>query len=156
MFVLFSACSPLMNVGNEEDYLSQNRDSSFLVNQNCPLDFKKLQICGELLWDKTRVRAHVLNSMQLRFWKKSTQGKPVDPQDFQLESTVRPYVWLWMDMTEGGHGSSPVNLSLVGSGEYAVDEVVFSMRGKWKINVDLVNESREVLDQSFVPIWIAR
>ena len=159
LFLLYSsACSPLMNVGHYDDHHDSLRDGSFLLDQNCPLEFKKLDLCAELVWDQTSIRSNVLNSMQLRFWRKSGLGRPSDSSSFELDSSLRPSVWLWMDMSEGGHSSSPVRLSQLGSssGEYAVDEVVFSMRGKWKIHVDLVDSAQQVLDQSFMPIWIGK
>ena len=151
-----SACSPLLNVGNYDEHHDQTRDSSFLINQNCPLEFKKYGYCAELVWDQSRVRSNSLNSMSLHFWKKTSGAKPLG--NFNLDPSIRPQVWLWMDMSEGGHGSSPVRVtqSTQSGGEFAVDEVVFSMRGKWQIHVDLVESSRSAVDSALIPIWISR
>jgi|GEM_PF-939472 hypothetical protein len=156
--LILSACSPLFNVGDYEQHQDQTRDSSFIVNQNCPLEFKSNDYCAELVWDKASIRSNVLNSMSLRFWRKSRGLKPTSAHDLGLSPSFHPHVWLWMDMTEGGHSSSPVTLSQSASslGEFTVDEVVFSMRGKWEIHVDLMDAANSVIESAHVPIWISR
>lgn len=80
----------------------------------------------------------------LKSWSTETgtnQGPFKDlPQDLNI--------YLWMPAM--GHGSAPVKIKKLDSGEYEVTNVFFIMAGKWEIHFQLKNKEA-VIDEVVLP-----
>ena len=117
----------------------------------CPLPLNRAGLCASVTWDAAPSASRT-NAFTLRFWNQgngSESGPYITPEQ-------TPFVRLWMSSM--GHGSRPVVMSAakdasgaVLPGVYRVEQVVFTMRGDWDIQVQLRNGS-SVVDQAVLNI----
>ena len=59
------------------------------------------------------------------------------------------HVYLWMSSM--GHGSSPVKIKKLSTGEYEVSSVYFIMGGTWEVHVELLKQD-DVVDEVSITI----
>lgn len=117
----------------------------------CPLPLNRTGLCASVSWDATPSASRT-NAFTLRFWSQSngTESGPYITPD------QAPFVRLWMSSM--GHGSRPVVMSAakdaagaVIPGVYRVEQVVFTMRGDWDLQIQLRNGST-LIDQAVLNI----
>jgi hypothetical protein len=113
----------------------------------CPLPLNRTGLCASVTWD-TAPSASRANAFTLRFWNQAT-GSESGPY---ITPGQTPFVRLWMSSM--GHGSRPVVLSAAKDasgapmpGVYRVEQVVFTMRGDWDVQIQLRNGAT-VVDQA--------
>lgn len=81
----------------------------------------------------------------LRSWSPETGTNQGPFKDFPHDL----HVYLWMPSM--GHGSAPVKIKKLDSGEYEVINVFFIMAGKWDIHFQLKNKE-VVIDEVVLPL----
>jgi len=60
-------------------------------------------------------------------------------------------IYLWMPSM--GHGSSPVSIKKLASGDYEVNNVFFIMGGRWELRFNIL-KNNEVVDEVILPYTI--
>jgi hypothetical protein len=104
--------------------------------ETCKLFFTTERICVDLNWEKMPTETDT-GSFFLKFYVQETPTKFIDPRH-------NPAVVLWM--TSMGHGSSPVTVEKISTGEYKATKVFFIMPGEWDIRLQL-KDGKDVVDQ---------
>jgi hypothetical protein len=139
--LLFGNCAPIHDA---DSYKAQVRKQS----QKCPIKFKKVSLCAQLIPQQDRAETGPENEYQIKFWDpvQATREGPYSILNYQ------PKIVPWMIMPDGrDHGTFPVNThSLLDKeenpvpGVYNVTRVRFTMRGEWQIKIKLLNQKVEV------------
>ncbi len=125
--------SPLLHHKNEK----KNPVSGIFSLQSVPT-FSVLKYQFKIDWDETPKLGG--NKFDLKMWdmnRGSDQGPFHDPP-------TEMNIFLWMPAM--GHGSSPVKISKIDTGEYRVSEIYFIMGGTWQIKFQLIQNSK-VIDE---------
>lgn len=133
---LFLSCgkSPFLKMADaSSETLLQSRE---LLSSRSQLLFSKSQLKMEILWPKAP-STDELSSVFLIFFNQNNEM--IDPPEFTFIPT----------MPEMGHGTSPVIISRQGLGLYRIDELFFSMPGKWKIEIALKKDESIMERMSF-------
>ena len=128
--------SPLFNHSNADDLNLQVRDAT---DKNCPLFFPNSELCASLTWNMGPNQEE--SAFTLKFWKVTEDSNSLVDPAFS--------VWTQLWMPAMGHGSSPVMITRLATGIYAVTKVYFIMPGSWDIRIQLKN-GKNVVEQA---IW---
>lgn len=133
MPLLFSCGkSPFLKMADaSSEGLLQSRE--FLATRS-QLLFSGSQLKVEVIWPKAPT-SDELSSVYLLFFNQKNQM--VDPPQFTFVPT----------MPDMGHGTSPVTILRHSVGLYKIDELFFSMPGKWSIEIALKNNEGNISDR---------
>lgn len=137
-FTVSCGNSPLLNHEMEKGFLAKN--PSYAVAEN---RFSKSNFSFTVDWSEPPKVGEA--KFLLRLWKTDSgtiNGPYVDPKQ-------NLHVFLWMPSM--GHGSSPVKLKKLASGEYEVSNVYFIMGGKWEVKFQLLS-SNKVEDETVLTL----
>ena len=137
---LFTACgeSPLLN-----HKLESNKVTDFRYSESESLKFKKTSYSFNISWQEGPALGE--SRFIMKTWH-SDLGTISGPyQDLELPL----HVFLWMPSM--GHGSAPVKLNKIGTGEYEVSNVLFIMGGKWEIKFQLKADN-QVFDETVIDL----
>jgi hypothetical protein len=143
MFFLMMGCgaSPLLNHTMEKNGLS----GSFNPARAETYRFKKTTYQFTIDWLAGPSLGE--SKFLLRSWNKEdgTISGPYHNLPYELA------IELWMPSM--GHGSAPVKIKKLASGEYEVSSVHFIMGGKWDIIIRLMNK-KDIIDEVIIPLTI--
>lgn len=102
----------------------------------CEIFFTQKRLCLDFKWKQKNV-GEQLGLIELKFYIQETPQTFVDPE-------LNVAVVLWMPSM--GHGSTPVEVTKIKTGEYEASNVFFIMPGEWEVRVQL-KKDKEVVDQ---------
>jgi len=115
------------------------------VVSNCKVKFSTESLCVSLRW-LTSVSTSSAGSLEIKFWPET--GNEAGPY---VNSLYVLGVALWMPAM--GHGSSPVTLTQKGPGEYVVENMYFTMRGDWDIQL-LLKDNRKIIEKQVISVHV--
>ncbi len=139
ILLALSGCgeSPLFNHDNEDNGPFGNT----VFSGRDIYKFRKSHFLFTLDWDEAPRLGE--NKFVIRTWNKD-RGTAQGPYEDTPGDLV---VFLWMPAM--GHGSAPVEIRHLGSGETEVSNVVFIMGGSWQVKFQL-KKNGKVIDESVV------
>lgn len=116
-----------------------------VLSESDELGFKKTNFSISIDWQEgpEQGESHFI----LRSWDRNLGTLSGPYQDLPGNLSIR----LWMPSM--GHGSSPVEIKKLDSGEYDVSKVYFIMKGAWELRLELKKDG-QVVDEIIVPISI--
>jgi hypothetical protein len=140
--LFLSSCgeSPLWNHAMENNGLK--KDSNEQVAES--FKFSKTKFSFTLDWITGPIKGE--SKFILKSWHEDLGSLSGPYQD--LPNDLHIYLW----MPDMGHGSSPVKIKKLGTGEYEVNSIYFIMGGKWEIYFQLLKNKVDVLDEVVLPI----
>ena len=128
--VLLSGCgkSPFLKMTDKSsDANIRNRET---LSNRVILAFPNRPLKVEVLWPSGPVSDELLSAYLIFF---DSQNQMVDPPNFYFEPT----------MPDMGHGTSPVLIFKISQGLYKIDEIFFSMPGRWQIEIGLKDSDKK-------------
>lgn len=99
------------------------------LSQRTLLAFSNSNLKVELLWPSIPVTDELISAYLIFF---DRENRMVDVSEFEFAPT----------MPDMGHGTSPVTIFHLSQGLYRVDDIFFSMPGRWFMDVFL-NDSKQ-------------
>ena len=140
--LFLSACgeSPLWNHAMEKSGISKNAYEHRAEGYK----FSKTKYSFTLDWITGPLKGE--SKFILKSWHEDLGTLSGPYQD--LPNDLHIYLW----MPDMGHGSSPVKIKKLGSGEYEVTNVYFIMGGGWEIYFQLLKNKDDVVDEVIIPI----
>jgi hypothetical protein len=145
IFCLFlNSCgeSPLWNHAMEKSGLTKDT----LGERAESYKFAKTKFSFTIDWITGPLKGE--NKFILKSWHQDLGTLSGPYQD--LPNDLHIYLW----MPDMGHGSAPVKIKKLGSGEYEVTNVYFIMGGGWEVFFQLLKNKDEVLDEVILPITL--
>lgn len=145
------SCSPILKKGPIH---SKNVSQGSKIGS--PGYFQKADIYFQILPVDQKLISNRDSTLKITFWKDRSLGI----KEFGLTDELEPYVWLWMPMPSGSHGTSPVSTSQdlengqIKLGFYTITEAYFSMPGEWEVHIDLKQKDGKIVDAAVQTIEI--
>lgn len=128
---------PNIEAPTQTDQESSHQNNQASTNEpplsptTCPIYFTQKKLCAELIWEKQPTESET-GSFTLQFY--DTNHQPIS-----FEANINLAIYLWMPSMN--HGSSPMQIQLIGPGLYKIRRVYFIMPGEWDLHIQLkVNE----------------
>lgn len=143
MALFLSACgeSPILNHVMEKNHLTneyfQSRKDGYLFSKN-NFSFSLDWISGPMKGE---------NKFIVRAWDNDLGTINGPYQD--LPEKFHVYLW----MPDMGHGSAPVKIRKIATGEYEVSNAYFIMGGAWEIHFELL-KNEVAVDKVILPLTL--
>ena len=132
MSVIYLGCAKptYINSSNTDGKNPEQKQGE--TTYDCRLKWNSKNYCLSWSW-KTLPTEEDYGSMILRVYQFSRLDNFVEPVDLN----INPQVVLWMPSMN--HGSSQTNVKRISAGTFQVDDVFFTMPGKWEIRFRLLD-----------------
>lgn len=142
LLTLMISCgeSPLLNHKLENNSII---DLRYLESE--ALKFKKTSYSFIISWQEGPVLGE--SRFIMKTWHNDLGSMNGPYQDLELPL----HVFLWMPTM--GHGSAPVKLQKLSSGEYEISNALFIMGGKWEIKFQL-KDNGQVFDETVIDLTL--
>ncbi len=141
--LLFFGCAKPNYQNPQPQALQNTKPDDDAPTATCELFFEVERLCVKLEW-KAAPNATDEAGFTLRFYTLETPAVLTEPR-------LTPAARLWMpDM---GHGSRPVEINKLATGEYSATKVFFIMPGLWEVYIQLKNGA-DVVDQVYVKLTL--
>ncbi len=119
------------------NYEDLNRNPAVDELGTCDIRFASLKMCAELIWE-TKPTETDFGSFVLEFYNPKDRSQFMDPPSTLSVTLLMPSL---------GHGSSPMTLEKLTTGQFRVSKVFFTMHGDWQIQLKLQNAAT-IIDQA--------
>lgn len=125
--------SPLFNHRKEEPEI---QIPTVQETQPCMLLFSEKNLCASWKWEEGPKQGE--NRLRL-FFSNHENHQPAD-----ILRNVNIELW----MPGMGHGSLPTSVTAVSTGEFLVENIVFTMPGEWEIRIQILTEDGTIAEQN--------